>query len=167
MKKASIFAAIFILAVFALLRSWITNIEGAYFIVIGNNAYDIAGTTNLYWNKTIRSCDMVSSLDSRDSDWAQITKWLSSTGEQSPAKPAQILHQGNWYLAESDFESAEPGIFLMEKIKNEFVLKTVYGGTTGLMRSEPVIRDYLREAAPIVPVSLIRCFDPKIAPFVR
>lgn len=132
--------------------------EGRLFIVTKNDWYDVIGSTQAAIVRATRNCRTVSSLASSSSDWHRVKTALGEpTG--GTASPIQITREGAWFLAESEFENAEPAIVLFEQTENGLVERASWGGATGPFLPEPLVWDHLRKAARRAPVSLIQCFE--------
>jgi len=148
-------------AVLAVLAGvFIRPYEGSLFIVTKDRWHDVIGMAQARITRATRDCHTVSSLARSSGDWQRIKAHLGkATGGW--ASPLQVLHEGAWYLVESEFENAEPAIVLIENTQNGLAERASWGGNPGPFLLEPVMWAHLRNAAPQAPNSLIQCFERK------
>jgi hypothetical protein len=135
--------------------------EGSFIIVTENSVYDFIGPMQVAFTRATRTCHTVSSLAPLSVEWERVKARLSEVGSRSPASPRQMLRQGAWYLAQSEFELSEPGVVLFEQTPGGLIDRAEWGGTVAPFRDEPAIWDYLHKTALRAPNSLIQCFEPK------
>lgn len=154
-------AAIATIALIAILMGVFARpYEGRFFIVTNDGWYDVIGSTQAAVIRTTRNCRSVSSLASSTNEWHRVK---SALGEPTggAALPIQVAREGAWFLAESEFENAEPAIVLLEQTDSGLTERASWGGAPGPFLLEPLVWDHFRKAAPRAPTSLIQCFERK------
>jgi hypothetical protein len=74
---------------------------------------------------------------------------------------------GAWWLVEARFDRLEPAAVLLQEADGrlQVVDTAIWSGPTEPWRPGPLMRRYLAERAPAVPVALLNCFDPDPALF--
>ncbi len=151
-----VIASVVVLA--TLIGVFVRPYEGRLFIVMKDHWYDVIGLTRAATTRATRDCRTVSSLASSSREWLRVKVALGEpTG--GTASPIQVAHEGSWFLAESEFENAEPAIVLLEQTQNGLTERASWGGIPGPFLLAPLVWDHLRKAAPRAPSSLIQCFE--------
>lgn len=152
--------AIGLLAVaIALAALFVRPYEGSWLIVTPDHVYDFVGPFRVAYTRITRACGPVIRLSAASPQWQLVRARLGQVGSHSAASPRQVLQMGHWYLAHSDFELSEPGVFLFELTPAGLADRAEWSGTAAPFRDEPAMWEHLRARAPQAPRALIECLE--------
>lgn len=144
---------------------FVERFEDSYLIVTKTRVYDFIGPLQNVFNRATRTCGRVKSVDRATPEWQLIGDHLTHLQNLSKPLPRQILEQGGWYLVESEFESNEAAVLLLGPQGASLAVISLWSGSAAPFSERAAIRDYLFKSAPQAPGSLVRCFEPTVAPF--
>lgn len=118
-----------------------------------------------------QNCSRIQIIDAESEDGKKIEMVIESYFKNKNNLSVRILkfrtieRLSNWAVAEVEIDLEEPGIFVLEKNKNEYRVASVFGGAV-LENPTDFIRQYFKKELPDAPKALFDCFKPKGAPFI-
>ena len=135
--------------------SWLLRVDG--------RPVDLAGELAEWSTRLTRDCRDVQELPSQDPLHALAGRTIQDYSPPS-SQSARIVHlsrQGDWLLAQVQFEELQDAVVLLSHSEQELKIAegAIWSGSTFPHKAEPVIRRYLKSKAPQAPDGLIACFE--------
>lgn len=145
------------------------EVDGRRFVQAQGQLHDVQGWLEDRWTAATRSC---SNLESVPADGPTGQATLAAVRVFSPpdsetARLLQLQAQGQWLLAELEFERLNPAVVLLSRHGGtpHIVEGAIWSGSTEPWRPAPLIRRHLRQRAPQAPQELLDCLEPRAPMF--
>ena len=147
----------------------LAEVDGRRFVQLQGRLHDVRGWLEDGWTAATRSCTKVSTLpvNTALSQAALGAVRSYSPPDSEAARLLQLQAQGDWLLAELEFERLNPAVVLLRDLDGQpqIVEGAIWSGSTQPWRPAPLIRKHLRQQAPEVPQPLLDCLQPRAALF--
>jgi hypothetical protein len=137
--------------------------ENGHLLNLDGRLIDVVGEWSQLKTKFSRNCDSVQTLilDQPMSQAALRAVQSYSPPDSSSAHLQSLIQEGEWLLAEVQFESLLPAVIMLHQSggRLELLDQSIWSGSTAPWKAAPRIRAYLRQSAPKESDHLIECFD--------
>lgn len=140
----------------------IRTFDGIWFVLVDGRPVDVTGWMAERWAALVRDCRQVQPLQASDPRHTSALDALRvySPPASSSARIVSLSVQGDWLLAQAQFEQLQTAVVLMNLSPQGMVIAQggIWSGQTHPHRPNPFIRRYLRARVPEAPADLTTCF---------
>lgn len=147
---------------------------------VAGTPVDAAGRLQAAWQRLVRDCGPIQRPPAGTATWQAARQALAahSPPASAGARPVQLLQQGDWLLAEVQWDGPgaggataplDPAIVPLQRIGGRWQVQDagVWSGDTGPWAAPPFIRRWLQRQLPALPGALALCLDPQWPVFAR
>jgi hypothetical protein len=147
----------------------VPSVDGRRFVQTQGQMYDAIGWSEDLWTRSTRNCSQVRALGRTEPMYAQALEVIQafSPPDSRSARLRQLQQNGDWLLAEVEFDELSPAVVVLQlqgKVV-ELLPTAIWSGDTQPWRPAPLIRRHLHTQAPLVPQPLLDCLDPQVGLF--
>jgi len=137
--------------------------ENGHLLNLDGRAIDVMGEWGQLQTKLTRNCTHVHALNLDEPLSLSAIRAIQnySPPDSLSAKLQSLIQEGEWLLAEVQFESLLPTVIVLHQTGGQLELldQSIWSGSTAPWKAAPRIRAYLHQTAPNVSDHLIECFD--------
>ena len=168
-KKVALPLLLIVLAAVTASHISFKQADHSYLMVIDGIEIDAFGKMQNKWLAMTQNCKNVSQIQPSESRFLATQKLIEaySPPQSESAKIASMWSMGDWTLAEVEFDALLPAVVTLQTLKNEtqIVPRGIWSGHTKPWLAAPLIRTYLTQQVPEIPVEFLNCFAPRSKSF--
>lgn len=139
---------------------WV-RLDGRPLLEVNGQRFDLIGWASEQVRQLRRDCSVMppQALDSPAARAVLAVIQQHSLPDSHSASLLQLLHRGEWSIAEVVFEQLNPGLVVLRLQDGQWRVQdqAVWSGSTGPWNSGDFVRRYLRQQAPELPEPLLDC----------
>ncbi len=154
-------------AVAALVYTRTEKLDDGYIFWTMNGVIDPVGEARLAYTRATRDCRDVQKIEQTEALAGLAISNLASRNGGAIPKPRAGWKQAGWILVETDFDSLEPAVVLLEPTAEGKRRAYIYGGTAAPFNDVQAIHQSFAQQSKDAPRQLINCYEPVGAPFDR